>query len=161
MAGESGSTVWVTNASTNVEAVVNPVSAACQDGFVPDIVHLLENPGVDEQGEQALAAIEEIVGHYGGDASVESEMLDDERDFEAIVDYYQRTIDDAPDSHETAVDVTPGRKFMSAMAFQAGLQYDADHVYYLYVHSSTYYDRSYPEIPATGVDLMDFTGVFS
>lgn len=155
--------VWITNASTNIEAVINPVIAACDDGFVPDRVHLLENPGVDEEGDDALALINHIVETYDGDATLNSKMLDDERDFEAIVDFYRRTINsvDAMDDHEIAVDVTPGRKFMSALAFQAGMRYDADHVYYLYLQSNAYYERLFPEVPATGVDLMDFTGVFS
>ena len=50
---------------------------------------------------------------------------------------------------------------MTALAFQAGMRFEADHVYYLYLYSNGYYDRLYPEIPTTGVDLMDFTGGFS
>jgi len=88
-------------------------------------------------------------------------MLDDERDFDSIVEFYQRTIDDASEDAKVAVDVTPGRKFMTALAFQAGMRFEADHVYYLYLYSNGYYDRLYPEIPTTGVDLMDFTGGFS
>lgn len=31
-----------------------------------------------------------------------------------------------------AVDVTLARKFMSAITFQAGFRFDADHVFYFY-----------------------------
>jgi hypothetical protein len=48
---------------------------------------------------------------------------------------------------------------MAVMAFQAGRQFDADHIFYLYIHSSQYYGRPYPEVPQTAVDLMDFTEV--
>lgn len=139
---------------------MNPVIAACEEGFVPDRVHLLENPGVDEEGDQALAFVDRIVETYDGDATMASSMLDDERDFEEIVAFYREHIGDATET-EVAVDVTPGRKFMSALAFQAGMRFGADHVFYLYLRSDSYYGRLYPELPRTGVDLMDFTGVFS
>lgn len=158
---ESDTSVWITNASPNIEAVVNPVIAACDDGFVPDHVHLLGNPSVEDAGEEALGLVDETITTYEGDASLDAEMLADERDFEAIVEFYRRTLEDTPDDAAVAVDVTPGRKFMSALAFQAGMRYGADHVFYLYLYSNAYYDRLYPEIPTTGVDLMDFTGVFS
>jgi len=48
MTAKEGTRIWITNASTNVEAVVNPVLAACDVGYVPDRIHLLENPGIDE-----------------------------------------------------------------------------------------------------------------
>lgn len=166
MSADEPRRVWITNASTNVEAVINPVIAACDDGFVPDRVHLLENPSVDEEGDEALAFIDRIVETYDGDATLASEMLEDERNFEAIVAFYRNSIEAAKDTDsgaqtEVAIDVTPGRKFMSALAFQAGMRFDADHVFYLYLQSNSYYQRLYPELPATGVDLMDFTGVFS
>lgn len=161
MTADTGPRVWITNASTNVEAVLNPVIAACDEGFVPDEVHLLKNPGVDAEGDETLACIDRTVETYDGDATLDAEMLDDERDFEAIIEFYRRAIGNAPEDAEVAVDVTPGRKFMTAIAFQAGMRYDTDHVYYLYLYSNAYYDRLYPEIPTTGVDLMDFTGVFS
>jgi hypothetical protein len=49
---------------------------------------------------------------------------------------------------------------MSAIAFQAGMQFGADHVFYLYVDSSDYYDRVYPDLPRTGNELVDFSKVF-
>lgn len=34
--------VWVTNGSTTLKAIVNPINAACEQGFVPDRLHILE-----------------------------------------------------------------------------------------------------------------------
>jgi hypothetical protein len=152
--------VWITNASPTVQAVVDPVAAACEDGFIPTKVHLIENPGVDEEGDEAKAIIETIVEEYGESIEFDMEMIDHERDFEAIVDFYRHAVMDAPDDSEVAFDLTPGRKFMAVMAFQAARQYEADHIFYLYIHSAQYYGRSYPELPQTAVDLMDFTEVF-
>jgi hypothetical protein len=56
--------------------------------------------------------------------------------------------------------VTPGRKFMSAIAFQAGIQFDADHVFYLYIVNNQFYGRLYPDVPRPMVELVDFQEVF-
>jgi len=37
---------WLTTMSTNLEAVINPLLiAACEEGFSPDELYVLENPG--------------------------------------------------------------------------------------------------------------------
>ena len=59
-----------------------------------------------------------------------------------------------------AVDVTPGRKFMSAIAFQAGIKYDAEHVFYLYLPEGQFYGRIFPDVPNRALDLIDFQEVF-
>jgi len=154
---------WVTTASPTIEAVINPLTAACTEAdYVPTDVRILDNPDVREASEQAAALIKGIVTAHGGDdPTIEFVTIDSERDFEDIVAYHRQAIEDAQgDDTPVAVDVTPGRKFMSAIAFQAGIQFGADHVYYLYLHSSAYYDRSYPDLPRPGVDLVDFTEVF-
>lgn len=152
--------VWITNASPTIQAVVDPIAAACKEGFVPSKVHLIENPAVDEEGDEALAIIEEIIDEYDESVSSKTQMLSHERDFEAIADYYRQAVANASENSEVAIDLTPGRKFMAVMAFQAARQFDADHIFYLYIQSAHYYGRSYPEVPRTAVDLMDFAEVF-
>jgi hypothetical protein len=153
----------VTTASPTIEAVINPLAAACTEaGYIPSVVHILDNPDVREASEQAAALIKDIVVAHGGDEpTVEFVTIESERDFEDIVSYHRTSIQTAIETDSpVAIDVTPGRKFMSAIAFQAGIQFGADHVYYLYLHSSDYYDRVYPDLPRPGVDLVDFTEVF-
>jgi len=154
---------WITTASPTIEAVVNPLTAACTlGGFVPKEVRILDNPAVREDSTRAADLIREIVrAHDSAEPEIEFTTIESERDFEAIVQYHRQAIETAVENgSEVAVDVTPGRKFMSAIAFQAGIQFEADHVYYLHLHSSDYYDRCYPELPRPGVDLVDFTEVF-
>lgn len=151
--------VWITNASPTIQAVVDPVVAACDTGFVPTQVYLIENPGIDAEGDKAMEIVEDVIDAYGESATVESEMLSHELDFDAIADFYQRMINQTPAESEIAIDLTPGRKFMSVLAFQAGRRFGADHIYYLYIHSSQYYDRPYPEMPDTAVELIDFVEV--
>ncbi|NHN42953.1 hypothetical protein G9C85_15135 [Halorubellus sp. JP-L1] len=136
--------------------MVNPLAAACSAGFVPDEYVVLSNDEIEGTVGRAVTLAEAIVDEYGGSLETTVESLDAERDFEAIVSYFREHVGTTGDV-EVAVDVTPGRKFMSAIAFQAGFQYDADHVFYLFLDSDAYYGRIYDDIPATAVDLIDFT----
>ena len=40
--------VWITNGSTSVAPVVNPLNAACREGYRPTDVYLLDNPFINE-----------------------------------------------------------------------------------------------------------------
>ena len=154
---------WITTASPTIGGVVNPLTAACTEaGYIPSIVRILDNPGVREDSKQAADIIREVVSaHDADEPTIEFVTIDSERDFEAIVEFHRDAIEEATQTEAPiAIDVTPGRKFMSAIAFQVGIQFGADHVYYLYLHSSNYYDRVYPDLPRPGVDLVDFTEVF-
>lgn len=65
---EPASRHWVTTASPTIEAVVNPLTAACTEaGYVPDVVRILDSPGVREDAEQAAALVEAIVAAHGGE----------------------------------------------------------------------------------------------
>jgi len=153
---------WLTTMSTNLEAVINPLAAACEDGFVPDELHVLENPGVTDQFDDITSMMERVVIEYGGDApELSATRLDEETDFQRIVEHFREPISRLHDDGGTAaVDVTPGRKFMSAIAFQAGMQFEADHVYYLYISNNRFYGRLYPDVPRPMTEFIDFTEVF-
>lgn len=151
------SPIWLTNASPTTEAVVNPLVAACDEGVVPNEIRLLSNPGLDETTTDLVPLLEDIVAAYDATPSVTVHELDSETQYQQIMSYYIDGIEDAQSRSTTvAVDFTPGRKFMSAIAFQVGLQYGADHVYYLHLQSVDY-GRCYPDIPRTNVELVDFT----
>lgn len=100
----------------------------------------------------------ETVAAYGEDTETDVHELVSETDFEAIVDYYRSCIEAATTvGDEIAIDVTPGRKYMSAIAFQAGIQFGANHVYYFHRKTRRYRGRFYPEMLRTASDLIDFT----
>jgi CRISPR/Cas system-associated protein Csm6 len=106
--------------------------------------------------------MERVVVEYGGkDPQLSVTHLDAETDFQGIVEHFREPIARIHDEGGTAaVDVTPGRKFMSAIAFQAGIQFEADHVFYLYVSNNRFYGRLYPDVPRPVVELVDFQEVF-
>ena len=152
-------TRWLTIASPTTEAVVNPLIAACDEGIVPDEIQLLSNPGLDETVSELQPLLADIVAEYDRETAVTVHSLDAETQYSEIVSFFVDGIRDAQkESATVAVDFTPGRKFMSAIAFQAGLQYDADHVFYFHLQA-TDYGYSYPDIPRTNAELVDFTEV--
>lgn len=152
-------TRWLTIASPTTEAVVNPLIAACDEEIIPDEIRLLSNPGLDETVSVLQPLLTDIVAEYDSETTVTVHSLDTETRYSEIVSFFVGGIKDAQgQSASVAVDFTPGRKFMSAIAFQAGLQYDADHVFYLHLQA-TDYGYSYPDIPRTNAELVDFTEV--
>lgn len=153
---------WITTGSTNPEAVANPLAAACtEQAYVPDEIRLLSNPGVRDHIERTTDLLETVVDAHGGAASLDITRLEDETNFHAIVEHFRSTVEDAEASDTIAFDVTPGRKFMSAIAFQAGFQFDIDHVFYLHVASGALFGRVYPDLPQTATTLYDFREVFA
>lgn len=152
--------VWVTCGTPTIPAVVNTLTAACDRGYVPDTLHLLSNPGVAGAVDRILPMCESVIGEYGGELDVRRTSLDSETDFEAIAGFYRSTITAAHAAEdEVAVDVTPGRKFMSAISFQAGIHCEADHVFYFHRKSGPYRGSFYPEIPRSATNLIDFSEV--
>jgi hypothetical protein len=151
-------TVWLTIASPTTEAVVNPLLAACDEQLRPDEIHLLTNPGLDDVTPTLVSLLEDVVAAYDTTANVDTHRLEVETDYEDIASFFVDSIGTATDDDTVAIDITPGRKFMSAIAFQAGLRHGADHVFYLHLQA-TAYGRCYPDIPRTNVDLVDFTEV--
>jgi hypothetical protein len=158
--------VWISSGSTTIEAMVNPIAAACvgdgmDERFVPDTVYFLDNPGLGETLSETAALTRTLLEQHGvADPTIEIGAIDHETDFDDIVAYYRDAIQTAHESGaDVAVDVTPGRKFMSVIAFNAGQAFDADHIFYFYLESNDYFSRLYPEIPKTAAELYDFTEV--
>lgn len=153
--------VWITNGSTSIAPVVNPLAAACHDGYVPTDVYILSNPIIEDVTDGATSLMKTIVSAHGGEEpAMTIETIEEETDFEAISAYLQSAIKAGSETNaEIAVDITPGRRFWSVISFQAGLKHDVDHLYYSHVKSEEYFGESYPTIPRTCLDLIDFTEV--
>lgn len=153
--------VWITTSSTTIESMVNSINAACDQNFIPEHLFFLKNPGVESEVDEAISIARTVVEAYSGEPpEITITELDHEREFHKIRAHVQEAIEEAAQADdEVAVDFTPGRKFMSAIAFAAGMRYDADHVFYFYVSSREYKGQLYPEIPRSAVDLIDFTEV--
>lgn len=153
--------LWITNGSTSIPPVANPLTAACHEGYVPTHVYLLDNPGIEDVTDPTVSMLKTIVTAHGGDEpTVSVETLEEELDFEGIVAYLRSAIEAGEErGAEIAVDVTPGRKFWSIISFRAGLEHDVDHLYYTHLETSEYFGDCYPVIPRTAFELVDFTEV--
>lgn len=153
--------VWITNGSTRVAPVVNPLAAACEAEYVPSEIYVLDNPAVSDITDEAVSLMKTTVTAYGeNEPEIVVEQIEDETDFDAIIRFLTDAIPDKTEREgKVAVDVTPGRKFWSIISFRAGITYDADHLYYLHVKSDEFFGRVYTTIPRPGVELIDFTEV--
>lgn len=151
--------IWITNGSTSIAPVVNPLAAACHDGYVPNTIYILENPLISDVTESVVTMMKTIVTAAGGDEpEITVEQIDDEVDFDSIISYLQNAIEShKEEATEVAVDVTPGRKFWSIISFQVGITQDVDHLYYIHLETGEYFGQVYPEIPRTAINLIDFT----
>lgn len=153
--------IWITNGSTSIPPVVNPLIAACHDGYVPTDIYILNNPIIDDVTDAATSLMKTVVTAQGGDEpSITVETIDEETDFEAITTYLQSAIEAGADANaDIAVDISPGRRFWSVISFQAGITHDVDHLYYSHVETEAYFGETYPTIPRTAINLIDFTEV--
>ena len=139
--------------------MTNPLLAACEDGYVPDSIRILSNPTVQQNVTPVVPFLETIITEYDGDATIDIQTIPEETAFASIGEFFRAGIERVGEDDHVAVDITPGRKFMSAIAFQAGIRYGADHVFYLLLDSSKFYGQVFPTIPRPAVDLIDFTEV--
>lgn len=148
--------------STNPAAVINPLNAACNRGFVPDRLYFLENPSVSKIIDDVVEMSTSVVEAYAGiEPTIERTNLEQETEYVGIVDHFRNGIEETHSQEgAVAVDVTPGRKFMSAIAFQSGIQFEADHVFYYHVKDTEFYGRLYPDVPRPAAELVDFHEVF-
>ena len=153
--------VWITNGSTRIAPVVNPLIAACHDEYVPTDIYILNNPIIDDVTDAATSLMKTVVTAHGGDEpSITVETIDEETDFEAITAYLRSAIKAGTDANaEIAVDISPGRRFWSVISFQAGIRHDVEHIYYSHVETEAYFGKTYPTIPRTAITLIDFTEV--
>ncbi len=148
---------WVTTGSTTTGSVVDPFVAACHQGYVPDALYFVENPTLEESDE-LIETLQEVAELYGEELDVNRRTVESETSFDEIYLEMRDSLDEAKDAGaEVAVNFTPGRKYMSSIAFQTAMNQDADHVYYLHIEREEHYGEVYHNIPRTAATLYDFT----
>lgn len=86
--------VWITNGSTSVAPVVNPLAAACHDDYVPTDIYVLDNPVISDVTDAATLLMKTVVtAHGGSEPSITVETIADERDFQAIIEYLKTALE--------------------------------------------------------------------
>jgi len=71
--------IWITNGTPTMPGLLNPVTAACDNGYVPDEARILSNPGVADSVAAASEMFETIIDAYGGDATASKHSLETEQ----------------------------------------------------------------------------------
>ncbi|AFL96145.1 hypothetical protein CL1_1950 [Thermococcus cleftensis] len=128
---------YVTTVGTSPEAVFNPLWYLVEvHGWVPDAVYLLWNDGVREQLEGVKGLIERLSSAYGvGINVIAGEDLRFSED--NPVEFRERAASLigslVSEGHEVIADITPGRKFMSALLLGAAMARGAGEITYLHL----------------------------
>lgn len=156
--------VWITTVGTRPFAVINPIWLACRKGeFVPERVYLIWNEGVEREKEVVEKAVRLILESYGVRnpeiiAGDETKVRED--DFSGLRDLLYK-IKGLEQGNEVAVDMTPGRKFMSALLMGVGFNKEGpvEKVYYLHLlDERRYQNRPLLLIPAKIQRLYEMRG---
>jgi hypothetical protein len=79
----------------------------------------------------------------------------EEEDYETYAEKYQESLKNSA-GFPRAIDITPGRKFASAIGMEIGIEENVDSIFYLHLFDDSYADKPYPQIPRSLVKLVDF-----
>ncbi|GAB6134929.1 hypothetical protein [Thermococcus prieurii] len=142
---------YITTVGTSVEAVINPLWYLAEVySWLPNMVYLLWNDDVREQLEKAKELITELSKTYGASVKVvagENLRFNEENPTEfrekagSLIDSLKSK------GYEVVVDITPGRKFMSALLLSAAMSENADEVTYLHLDDLSYTGRLLFDVP--------------
>ncbi len=143
---------YVTTVGTSPEAVFNSLWYLVEAyDWAPDKVYLLWNDGVLEQLETVKKLIKKLSEAYGISINVhagEGMKFDEDNpvEFRDKVGSLIGLLKD--EGHEVVVDITPGRKFMSALLLGAAMAKKADDVTYLHLDDwKSYLGKLLFEVP--------------
>ena len=155
--------VWITNISTSKFAGINTLWAAImREGFIPERVHLMADEMVKEKGylDAALKGYYCVLSRYG---SQKKPIVHDviEIEFGALAKKLESIVhEEKSEGNTVAIDMTPGRKYMSAFAMYMGVGADvkhkADRIYYLHVKDLKHHTgQPFPTVPSNLMTLYD------
>ncbi|MHA1593916.1 MAG: hypothetical protein ACTSXX_04150 [Candidatus Baldrarchaeia archaeon] len=153
-----GRKVWVTFVGESPPAVYNPVWAAFKKGmFTPNVFYLLHTEKTEENAKKVAEVIKRICKEYGDIEEPEIFMeLVGEEDFNAI---FRRPVEiikeEVERGAEVAIDITPGRKYMSAALLIAAKIPGVKHAFYLHLKDMSFRDVDYPQIPMKVQEFHD------
>jgi hypothetical protein len=148
---------WISIIGSSPFAVINTIWAACKlEEYIPEKVLFIVNRNLKEENIKAVHSwTEELLKSYGIKNPVFESREVEEDDFGQIEDTFRCNISRLKHEGLVAVDITPGRKYMSAIAMHCGLAEGASHVYYLHLKDFQYQDEPFPLIPIQKQQLID------
>lgn len=154
--------VWITTVGKSPFAVINPIWMVCRKGeFIPERVYLIWNNAVMDIKKAVEGSIKIILKNYGvsepeiiADESVKVREDDFKRFKEVLRDICNKELEEG---NEVAIDMTPGRKFMSALSMALGFRKlnPVHRVYYLHLIDQRYQNKPLILIPFALQKLYD------
>ncbi len=128
---------YVTTVGTSPEAVFNPLWYLVEAyNWIPDRVYLLWNDDVREQLERVKELIRRLSEAYGVEIKIKAgdgQRFREENPIEFREKAGSLIGSLVSEGHEVVVDITPGRKFMSALLLGAAMAKGADEITYLHL----------------------------
>ena len=155
--------VWISTVGWSPFAVINPLWAACYfkwENFVPEKVVLLNNQTHDESVKKNYDIVQtwliKILNEYSTSDPVVESVDANENNMTEYAQTFQKVIEKYP-GDEIAIDMTPGRKFMSGIAMWYASQPKSTvaKLYYLQLWGRKYQDVPFIKIPAVNQKLIN------
>ncbi|MBN1540465.1 MAG: hypothetical protein JW939_10000 [Candidatus Thermoplasmatota archaeon] len=153
---------WITTVGPSPFAVINTLwAAADKDEWVPDRIHLVYDDLTKGSLPGISCVMERIVLEYGGSKPEIFCRSINEDDLGSVFRTYSDIIEKERElENRIAIDITPGRKYMSAFSLYAGLKGGGiDRIYYIHIRGRKYMNIPYPLIPAPYCDIEDLVSI--
>ncbi|EHP84224.1 hypothetical protein [Methanotorris formicicus] len=157
--------VWITTIGSSPYAVFSTLwFAVVKDSFIPNKIYLLWNNKVEKNKETLKNYIETLSKAYNINIQINEDYKVNEEDFKTFANALKEIIiKEKKEGNEIAIDMTPGRKFMSAFSMFAGLEgvsdgknkYKCDRVYYLHLRDMGYINYPLFLIPLSLQELHE------
>jgi len=166
--------IWITTVGWSPFAVINPIWAYCKENDeYPDKIILISTPfeRIKHSLNICRRYISEILKAYSGKHFKDDYIINEEIENDNIEIYadklnkiIEREKNRKPD--KIILDMTPGRKYMSAINVYYGynLKDTPIQVFYLHLEESKYQDVPYPLTPVIQnelTDILESTEIFS
>ncbi len=156
---------WFTTIGTSAPAVYNTIWAAYHEKklfpeyiwlfrLIPESTNARVKGKIDKSFEEFMKWLDIFAKHTGGDPKLKTPQFN-ETDYRKFAKKYRR-IFKTNKGIPRVIDITPGRKFASAIGLKIGLEVNAASIFYLHLLDSRYLTYSYPEIPRSVLRLVDF-----
>lgn len=150
---------WISTIGYSPFAVINTLWAACsqdKECYIPDKIFFLVNKNLKcENITRVHVWTAELLKAYGISDPVLENVEIEEDDFEGIEKTISSLIEQSLKNGNVAIDITPGRKFMSTIAMYSGIKKNAKHVYYLHLKEQKYEHEPFALIPMPFQKLFD------
>ena len=159
-AGDSvGEILWITNVGKQVYAVVNPLWAWCIEGYSPPTeIYLIWNEAVKKELEIVIKLITRLYSALGYTPRIKLVPIPEE--FRSYNSEFSKLVNELlrrEDIELLIMDMTPGRKFMSAVIAKHVLDIKekirnkdikiSTRIVYLHLRDMAYQNVPYPLIP--------------